>query len=81
MTRISLPVQPLTEDEIAQEAAHIQAALLDGQDAHISAGFLRRCSFSDCLRLLAMLPSRLTLHIPFCSRDEMYLSTPDEDGA
>lgn len=81
MIQISLPVQPLTEDEIAQEAAHIQAALLDGQDAHISAGFLRRCSFSDCLRLLAMLPSTLTLNIPFRPRKEMYLTTPVKDGA
>ena len=81
MIRISLPVQPLTEDEIAQEAAHIQAALLDGQDAHISAGFLRRCSFSDCLRLLVMLPSTLTLNISFRPRKEMYLTTPVKDGA
>lgn len=60
--------------KIAEEASRIRAELKGDHPTQISTDFLRRCNFSDCLRLLELLSSPVVLNVPLQGQRPIYLT-------
>lgn len=72
-----IPLMPLTDAEITQEAQNIRDAFALGETPHVSKDFLDRCQYEDCLRLLELLPyPGLALNIPFAPKGDPYFTIP-----
>ena len=70
-----VPRVPLTDDEIVLEAQRLCDAFSLGETPYVCKDFLERCQYTDCLRLLELLPyPGLTLNIPFAPKGDPFFT-------